>query len=380
MSYTIRGKSLQIRVSKRGTKQYYSKTVRIPEGLTKRELKRFAESEERKFENECKGGSRNSNITFSRFVEEDYLVNNEQKDDYKSMLARTLPYLGHLRMNEITRAVIQNFVNRILKDANTRSGKPISVKTLRNNISFISAVFSYAISIGMNIENPCRDISYPKSQKKEASYYSEEELISLLKALDEHPPAAKYKLFVYIAVTTGMRKGEILGLQWRNIDLNTGVINIVQSAKYSKDKGMHIGSTKTATSVRHVKVPSEVVALLKDFKSEQDEYISNMGNRWVGNDFLFTQYDGSLMSIQTPYEWLSEFCDEHDLPFKAIHSMRHTFASRMIFQKMDIVQVSRTLGHAQVSTTANIYLHLLNDASEDACNVAQDLLQKKAKK
>lgn len=174
-----------------------------------------------------------------------------------------------------------------------------------------------------------------------------------------------------------MRKGEILGLEWKNIDLETGIINIVQSAKYNKTEGMHIGQPKTQRSVRKVKVPQEVVELMRSFKAEQEEYIINMGSKWVGTDFLFTKYDGGLMSIQTPYEWLKAFCEEHGLVFRGIHCARHTFASRMIASKMDIVQVSRTLGHTLPSTTLNIYSHLLQDASDDACNVAEGILSKK---
>lgn len=143
MSYVIRkgkkGESVQIRISKRGTKEYFTKTVHIPESLTVRDKKRFAEQEERKFENECRG-IKDANIKFEMFVKEDYFVNNPKKDDHKSMIARTIPVLGHLRMNEITRSVIQNFINHLSTNAKTKSGKPVSVKTVRNNISFISDV------------------------------------------------------------------------------------------------------------------------------------------------------------------------------------------------------------------------------------------------
>lgn len=113
------------------------------------------------------------------------------------------------------------------------------------------------------------------------------------------------------------------------------------------------------------------------FGNALNKYVINMGNKWVGTDFLFTQYDGGLMSIQTPYEWLKAFCEEHGLVFRGIHCARHTFASHIIVSKMDIVQVSRTLGHTLPSTTLNIYSHLLQDASDDACNVAEDILSKK---
>lgn len=380
MSIVIRDKhTAQIRVSKRGTKKYFSKTVHIPDGLTKRERDRFLEDEERKFENECKGGCKNANIAFAVFLEQDYFVNNPRKDDYKSMLSRTLPQIGHIRMSEFTRFTIQNFVNRLAKDTNTKSGKPLSVKTIRNNVSFISKVFAYAISTGMNVENPCRDIAFPKSRKKESKYYTDEEMLQLMETMDKHPPETKYKLFCYIAMSTGMRKGEILGLEWKNIELDTGVIHVVQAAKYNATEGMHIGPPKTEKGVRVVRVPADVIELLKLYKAEQERYILDIGDKWIGTDFLFTQHDGSLMSIQTPYEWLREYCAKYGLTFKAIHSMRHYVASAMILSHMEDIKVSRVLGHAQVSTTKEIYAHLFDDASDEARRAMESRLFKNNK-
>lgn len=221
----------------------------------------------------------------------------------------------------------------------------------------------------------CRVYGYARVSSKEQN--ADRQIQALLDAIEKYLPETKYKLFIYIAITTGMRKGEILGLEWKNIDLETGIINIVQSAKYNKTEGMHIGQPKTQRSVRKVKVPQKVVELMRAFKAEQEEYIINMGSKWVGTNFLFTQYDGGLMSIQTPYEWLKAFCEEHSPVFRGIHCARHIFASHMIANKMDIVQVSRTLGHTLPSTTLNIYSHMLQDASNDACNVAEGILSKK---
>ena len=180
-----------------------------------------------------------------------------------------------------------------------------------------------------------------------------DEAVDMMETMDKHPPETKYKLFCYIAMSTGMRKGEILGLEWKNIELDTGVIHVVQAAKYNATEGMHIGPPKTEKGVRVVRVPADVVELLKLYKKEQAQYILDMGDKWIGTDFLFTQHDGSLMSIQTPYEWLREYCAKYGLTFKAIHSMRHYVASAMILSHMEDIKVSRVLGHAQVSTTVN---------------------------
>lgn len=132
--------------------------------------------------------------------------------------------------------------------------------------------------------------------------------------------------------------------------------------------------------VRVVRVPADVIELLKLYKAEQERYILDMGDKWIGTDFLFTQYDGSLMSIQTPYEWLREYCAKYGLTFKAIHSMRHYVASAMILSHMEDIKVSRVLGHAQVSTTKEIYAHLFDDASDEARKAIERRLFKSGNK
>ena len=98
------------------------------------------------------------------------------------------------------------------------------------------------------------------------------------------------------------------------------------------------------------------------WKAEQDNEILRVGDKWVETDRLFTKWNGEPMNNQTPYGWLSEFCEKNNLPFYGLHTFRHLFASMLVNEGVDIVTVSGALGHSAVSTTSNIYCHLMDNA------------------
>ena len=94
--------------------------------------------------------------------------------------------------------------------------------------------------------------------------------------------------------------------------------------------------------------------MLRAFKEEQDTEVLRLGDKWVETDRLFVKWNGLPMNNGTPYFWLGEFCEKHDLPFYGIHQFRHWFASALVNEGVDIVSVSGALGHSTVSTTVNL--------------------------
>ena len=119
---------------------------------------------------------------------------------------------------------------------------------------------------------------------------------------------------------------------------------------------------------------------VREYKAEQDEQALKCGDKWVETDRLYTKWNGEPMQNGTPYFWLGEFCEKHDLPFYGLHSFRHLFASLLVNQGVDIVTVSGALGHSTVSTTSNIYCHMLEESRakvSDAVSSALDFSGKK---
>ncbi len=102
--------------------------------------------------------------------------------------------------------------------------------------------------------------------------------------------------------------------------------------------------------------------ILKKLKAEQEEEAFRLGDKWIESNRLFVKLDGSPMNNQTPYGWLKEFCEKNEMPFYGIHSFRHFAASALISAGLDVVAVSGALGHSTVSTTSNIYCHMLEES------------------
>jgi integrase len=119
-------------------------------------------------------------------------------------------------------------------------------------------------------------------------------------------------------------------------------------------------------------VPKEIISILKLYKMEQDIEIEKMGSKWNYTDRLFVKLDGSPMNPQTPYGWLKEFCEKNNFPCYGIHQFRHLHTSLLIGAGIDPTTVSGILGHSQVTTTSNIYCHMLQEAqakvSDAICN------------
>lgn len=168
----------------------------------------------------------------------------------------------------------------------------------------------------------------------------------------------KYRAFFMLDIYSGMRRGEMLGLEWKDIDFQTGVIHIQRTSSYTKARGIYTDTTKTESSVRFVKVPSEVVDILRHYKAGQDAEREKLGSKWHDTDRLFVKYDGQPMNPQTPYGWLKEFCEKNDFPFHGVHQFRHLHTSLLIGAGIDQTTVSGLLGHSQVTTTLNLYSHM----------------------
>ena len=205
-----------------------------------------------------------------------------------------------------------------------------------------------------------RWLSFPKDPQKEKEIYTPQEIETLLNLLEKEP--LKYRVFFNLIVYSGFRRGEMMGLEWKDIDFDGEIISVRRTSNYTPDKGVYTDTTKTKKSQRSLKFPHFIMELLKEYKAEQREHAQKLGNKWVENDRLFVKWNGEPMYNGQPYSWLSKFCESNGLPFRGIHCFRHSFASFLVNQGVDIVTVSGALGHSAVSTTNNVYCHMLQEA------------------
>ena len=195
-----------------------------------------------------------------------------------------------------------------------------------------------------------------KGFKKERKILTIEETEKFFELLKTAP--LKYQAFFVLDIYSGLRRGEMLGLERKDIDFQSGVIHVQRTSNYTKAHGIYTDTTKTERSVRYVKVPMEMVELLRTYKAEQDQEKAEVGDKWHENDRLFVKWDGQPMNPQTPYGRLKEFCEKNDMPFYGIHRFRHFAASALISSGLDVVTVSGALGHCNSGTTLNVYSHM----------------------
>lgn len=156
--------------------------------------------------------------------------------------------------------------------------------------------------------------------------------------------------------------------------LKNGIININKSSQYLSEKGVFTKSPKTESSIRDVAIPDFIVSLLEEYKLWYDEQKSTVGDFWHESNRLFVQDDGKPIHPSTISKWFEQFVKKIGLPVINFHGLRHTNATLLISQQVDVATVSARLGHAQITTTYNFYVHPLKSHDRTAGNVLENLL------
>lgn len=243
----------------------------------------------------------------------------------------------------------------------------LSKKTVLEHHRLIRTILSQAEKEMMVPYNAAKKATPPKIERKEVNYFQPEDIRDILEALESEP--LKWQLMTNLLMITGARRGEIAGLKWEKIDEERQRVKInsttVESA--NPEIGVYETSTKTG-NWRYVPLPEETFALLKRYKAEQNRLRLLKGDRWQDNGYVFTTDDGSPIRPDTVTQWLSAFSKRRGLQHINPHAFRHTAASILVTQGIDIVTVSKMLGHARVSTTEDIYSHVIEASKELASN------------
>lgn len=244
--------------------------------------------------------------------------------------------------------------------------KPLSPKTIREHHLLLSTILGQAEKELLIPYNPAAKATPPKVTRTTPEYYSPEEMDEILEALETAP--IRWKAITYVLIDTGCRRGEVMGLKWDKLNLETGLIVIDRSLLYSPSKGIYESSTKT-NDVRAMILAPQTLEVLKAWKEEYDRWKEINGDRWKNSPYVFVREDGGPMHPDGITDWLGKFSKENVLPHIHPHAFRHTAASTMILNGVDLVTAAAEMGHASPSTTANIYAHQFAIARAKAAHV-----------
>ncbi len=362
-----------------------SKTVHCSKKEAKIELAKFVADVQKGMYVEGKS------LKFTDFVEiwkRDYGSKELAPSTYKRYLgileSRIIPFFGHFRVDKIKPTDIMQFYDLLSKDTQIvrrkdnngkKTGKPLSPKTILEHHRLLRAMLQKAVYWQMIVSNPAERVQAPKTKKPKRKYYDDEQSKALISGLMELTEEQfKYKVAIILTIFTGVRLGELMGLEWDDINFREGIISINRSSQYLADKGVFTKVPKTESSIRDVAIPDFVVSLLEEYKCWYDNQKSLFGELWYDSNRLFVQADGKPMHPSTISKWFEKFVAQIGLPVINFHGLRHTNATLLIAQNIDVSVVAARLGHAQITTTLNFYVHPIISHNKTAGFALENLL------
>jgi len=354
-----------------------------PEGLSQRQIDKELEKQKLLFEEKVKNGKIfNDNIRLSELVArwiEDYAKQNLAPKTfvrYNDYLKRILEALGHLKIKDIKPAHLNQFYRNLEEDGINQKAKrdkhgniiangKLAPKTILEHHRVISKILATAVRWDMLEKNVAEKADPPKVPYKEMSYLNETEIRELINLLNDAP--IQYKTMIDLLIFTGMRRGELCGLEWKDIDFENHTMHIRRSSQYLGNGGqMLTKEPKTRSGIRKFVLSESMCRLLKEYRKWQCERKLSLGDQWEDTDRLFTTWNGKPIHPDTVTGWFAKFLTANGLRKVTLHSLRHTNATLMIAEGVDVCTVSKRLGHANTSTTLNIYAHALKSKDTEA--------------
>lgn len=327
--------------------------------------------------------------------------------------AKILPALGHLKLTALKPHKVNAFFVSLTKDGVRKDGKPggYSKASIMKTRNVLSSILRTATEWEIIDRNPCDAIRLQGvGAEEKVTFFTPKQVAVFLdyiekpytinvgghKRIDDTGLSytvgdytitksipEQVKILFILAIYTGLRKGELLALQWDDINFGADIVQVSKAVTIVDGKPM-CKAPKTKTSHRSVSIPHSLTERLADLKQSQDEFRAQVGDYWQGDNWIFTQDNGKMMNYSTPYQALQDTITRYNsnkpahqqLPHIPFHGLRHTSATLLIASQQDMKTVSKRLGHAQTSTTMNIYAHALQESDRKAADALENLLEK----
>ena len=339
---------------------------------TKKEAKIFEQELIKQIKNNNNCYKKNKELVFNDLIDifiNDYCIDNLKDNTvygYNSLIKTIKKEIGYVKINELSVYLLQQFYNKLKKDYGYTSNTILHYYTLIGNI------LEKTKSISNIRNNPNKEIDKPKISKNEASFYELEDISKLKKVLENY--TLDIKTPILLCLDTGMRREELNGLKWGDIDFNNKTLSI-ERIRIAVGKKIVVESPKTVNSIRTIIISDYSINLLKELKKEQIKLYNSMNKSFNNNCFIFINDNCEPIYPDTLSKRFNKIIKNNNLKKITFHELRHTNASLLINSNIDVNSVSKRLGHANVSTTLNIYTHVLDKSKEEMANKMNEILK-----
>lgn len=265
------------------------------------------------------------------------------------------PAFGNVALQNLQPATIQQLYADMLE-------RGLSATTVLHTHRVLREALNHGIKWGVLARNPADATTPPRPQTVELEMWDVPTIHAFLKAADDHP----FRDIFHLAVLTGMRRGELLGLKWEYTNLSEKWLSVASTLQRINGKGLVIGSPKTKKSRRTIALSSESVELLKAVKTRQLEQRLSIGAAWQDNGYVFCQLDGKPLHPDKVSNEFKRIVDCASLPHLSLKGLRHAHATLLFSAGIHPKVVSERLGHSNISITMDIYSHVMPGMQEEA--------------
>lgn len=279
---------------------------------------------------------------------------------YKLYGNNIIERIGHIKIKDINTKILDDLYTDLKNNTN------FAEKTISHHQTLVNTILNKAVAWGYLPSNPNSRCEKIKVRKKEMKVYTPKQVDELLTAVGKE--CLKYQALILLAIDTGMRRGEITGLEWEDINFTEGYVEINKTTQYVSEVGIYEKSTKSESSDRRIYITDTTKRVLQKYKMEQNELKFKLGNQWKDSKKVFTTNDGANMHPNTPSRILSNIIKKNNLEYINFHGLRHTSISLMIASGVQTQIISKRAGHSNISITHNVYSHFFENGFKESAN------------
>ena len=396
-----------------GKKLFKSETYK-PKAKTQSKIDKEVREEADKFEKRVKEGLYldGDTTTFRETVDlwlRDYgepNLDSYSLESYMRVIRNyAIPAFGNMAIGKIRAANVQGIVSEMRK----RGLVPGSIK---RNLVAVNSVFRYAYKAEIIERNPCDRVQLPKDKPDTKLHFFTKDQTDRFLEFVKDPPHAQgdrqteisekrmnlmWNAYFHLAIATGFRRGEMIALKWSDVNFVNLTVSVNKAFAQSAEKGMYMKDPKTKSGIRTISVDEETMDILREWRTEARALSQDLGSLWQGahvntigehfnDNFIFIdQKTGNAMFADSPSHRFKKLIERYnstcekgkELPCIRLHDLRHTHATLMIGENVDIATVSTRLGHSKISTTLNVYTHQLPVKDREAADIFGKMFSKK---